>query len=81
MKKLPRHVVETNRRVYNQYMRALKKAKMVIRSTGDKEIRKDLETELSYMVDEINRRGFDFFPDVYVTPVVEQMKELFTSYK
>lgn len=73
MKKLPRHVVEINRRVQRKYQKALKNARKTIYSTTNKADRREIEIEVAYLVDQVERYGFKFFPDVYVAPLVEKL--------
>jgi len=76
MKKLPRHVVEINRRVQNKYFKALKRARITIMGIANKEHRKTLEQEVAHIVNQVDSYGFSFFPDVYVIPLVEELKAI-----
>jgi hypothetical protein len=78
MKKVPRHVAEVNVRVQRKYQKALKNARQTIYSTADKKRRKLLEVEVAYLVDQVDRRGFKFFPDVYVVDLIEELKAIST---
>lgn len=81
MKKLPRHVVETNRRTYNRYMRTMKNVRSTIWNIQDRDERKRVERDVAYLVNKINNYGFTFFPDTYVEPIINELQAIVNNHK
>lgn len=76
MKKVPQHIAESNRKAYNRYMRVVSKARKKIHTTADKAQKAFLERELCYLNNHATQYGFNFFPNFYVMPAVEEFKKL-----
>ena len=73
------HSFKHRNETHSRFIRAIKAVKPKLRNIDNKRRKKNLEVEVAYIIGQINAYGFNFFPEKYTVPFIEQLENITTK--